>query len=278
MQLDDLLLHENDNIQLKALIQSGTQSMLLESERGYGKSSIATLMAMELVDSKSERIVTLEPAETSITIEQVRSLKNFFSLKTHINGVKRVALIVDADTMTVEAQNSLLKLLEEPPEHCHLILTSSHAEFLLPTILSRVQVVHLRKQTHQSVADYFVKKGFSSLEIKKAMATTDGLVGITSSVLNGEATAHIASLDQAKLLLGSKHVDRLKAIDGLSKNKQSTLMLLDAFKTIATVSIRANAKGVELWKTILHSSTRAEQQLAQNANTKLVLTNLFLSL
>lgn len=278
MQLSELLLHESDSKQLLALIASDVQSVLLNSERGYGKHTIAVAMANEIANKKQEYILTIAAADSSITIEQIRGLKSFFTLKTHSREDKRVALIVDADMMTVEAQNSLLKLLEEPPEQCMLLLTSSHPELLLPTISSRVQTIHLRIQTLEQVSDYFVKKGFSSLEVAKVLAITSGLAGLTTAMLNSDGGPQVASLEQAKLLLGSKHLERLKAVDGLAKDRQSTLMLLDSFKTISVASIRANAKGTQLWRTLLEVSSIAEQQLAQNANAKLVLTNLFLSL
>ena len=135
-----------------------------------------------------------------------------------------------------------------------------------------------RIQTLEQVSDYFVKKGFSSLEVAKVLAITSGLAGLTTAMLNSDGGPQVASLEQAKLLLGSKHLERLKAVDGLAKDRQSTLMLLDSFKTISVASIRANAKGTQLWRTLLEVSSIAEQQLAQNANAKLVLTNLFLSL
>ena len=278
MLLSDLLLHDSDRKQLNALIESGTQSVLLNSERGYGKRTVALAVAGAVVNNKHEHILTVESAESSITIEQIRSMKSFFNLKTLSSKDNRVALIIDADMMTTEAQNSLLKLLEEPPENCMLLLTSPHSELLLPTISSRLQTIHLRMLTSVKVSEYFVKKGFSSLEVAKVLGITSGLVGLTTAMLNGDGDPQIASLEQAKLLLGSKHLERLKAVDRFSKDKQSALMLLDSFKTISIASIRANTKGTKLWQSLLSASTVAEQQLAQNANAKLVLTNLFLSL
>lgn len=278
MQLHELLLSEADKSQLHALAASRAQSLLFNADRGYGKRTIAVAFADELVGSRPEYMTLLEPVDGSITIDSVRRLKSFFALKTHLGGTWRAAVIVDADCMTLEAQNSLLKLLEEPPENCALILTSSHPENLLGTIRSRAQTVHLRAPSHEQVESYCVSKGYRSVDVSKAMAMTAGLVGATCSLLGGEDSMFTVSLEKAKELLGQKHVDRLKQVDALAKDRQSTMLVLDALKTIATASLKSSSSQQDLWRRVLRSSSTAQQQLSGNANSKLVLTNLFLSL
>jgi DNA polymerase-3 subunit delta' len=279
MHLSDLLLHPSDQKQLAALLASEVGSIMLEADRGFGKETIARVLASELTNSRPEYMTVIEPQETSITIEQIRSLKSFFSLKAHSTDTKRVAVLVNADTMTTEAQNSLLKLLEEPPKNCYIILTVSHPEQLLGTISSRVQTVHLRNLPVDNVKQYFQTKGYKSVDIDRVASLANGLVGVSTTILLGENTAYVDSLEHAKQLLGQKHLDRLKAVDMLTKDKQATLLILDAFKIIATAGIRKGSKSQEnLWKALLKASSTAEQQLAVNASTKLVLTNLFLSL
>jgi len=79
-------------------------------------------------------------ATASIVIKQIRELRKIAGLKL-FNSKWRVFIISEADRMNEEATNSLLKLLEEPPEKLILILTSSHLDRLLPTIISRCQIV-----------------------------------------------------------------------------------------------------------------------------------------
>jgi hypothetical protein len=278
MQLNDLLLHDTDRKQLKAILIAGVGSLLLEASRGFGKQTVALALANELSSSRTEYITLVEPIDVSITIDQIRKLKSFFTLKTHSSLDRRVAIIANADNMTIEAQNSLLKLLEEPPENCHLILTSSHSDLLLPTINSRVQTVHLRTVKTELVMRYFTTKGYPSIQVNKVLSMTNGLIGITSAILAGEDTSFTDALEHAKNILGQKHIDRLKSVDAIAKDKQSALLLLDAFKTIATAGLRKATKGTDPWKTLLKISSVAEQQLAVNASAKLVFTNLFLSL
>lgn len=71
-----------------------------------------------------------------ISISQIREIGLLLSAKPN-EALKRMVLIKDADKMNVQAQNALLKMLEEPPKNTFFILTATHTPPLLPTILSR---------------------------------------------------------------------------------------------------------------------------------------------
>lgn len=88
----------------------------------------------------------LVEAQKSIQIAQIRALRRLLQLKPYSSKVK-VALINEADRLTLPAQHSLLKTLEEPPENSIIILTSQTKEFLLTTIISRCFLVSLSEKT-----------------------------------------------------------------------------------------------------------------------------------
>lgn len=88
-------------------------------------------------------LVILEPDGQNIKIEQVRELDRLFSFKA-VEGKHRVTVVRRAETMTEEAANAFLKLLEEPPLGNILVLTVTEPSDLLPTILSRCQRVSFR--------------------------------------------------------------------------------------------------------------------------------------
>lgn len=75
-------------------------------------------------------------------IEQAREIKQHFSLKPY-SALGRAVIIENAAVLTIEAQNALLKTLEEPPAEAILILGASSDANLLPTILSRLEIIHL---------------------------------------------------------------------------------------------------------------------------------------
>lgn len=96
-------------------------------------------------------------AETSIGIAEVRQLQNFLHLRPYRQRQK-TALIREAQNLTPEAQNALLKTLEEPPEHSLIILTLPDLSALLPTIISRCRVMQLAWQPQISLDPERLKK------------------------------------------------------------------------------------------------------------------------
>ncbi|MDP2632897.1 MAG: hypothetical protein Q8P25_04235, partial [Candidatus Curtissbacteria bacterium] len=98
--------------------------------------------------------------DVSIKIEDVRNLEIKLSLKPY-NFPPKVAVILEAEKLTFEAQGALLKLLEEPPGESILILTTKDAANLLPTIVSRCQIIFLAAQNQLSF------KAHEKEEIKK---------------------------------------------------------------------------------------------------------------
>ncbi len=82
----------------------------------------------------------------SIGIDDVKKIQKKIFLKP-VNSKEKAVIIEDADLLTTEAQNSLLKVLEEPPTNTYIMLGTGTTEKLLPTILSRCQIIKLEKST-----------------------------------------------------------------------------------------------------------------------------------
>jgi len=97
----------------------------------------------KLVPSPDISIIT---PETSIGIKHIRQIEHFLSLKPY-QSEQKIVFIPQAETLTLPAQNALLKTLEEPPAHSIIILTISHSHLLLPTIISRCQIIKTSQPT-----------------------------------------------------------------------------------------------------------------------------------
>ncbi|MFW6130455.1 MAG: DNA polymerase III subunit delta' [Atribacterota bacterium] len=76
------------------------------------------------------------PHNLTIKIDQIRELKNKIYFQP-LENKKKIYIIDNADQMTIEAANSLLKILEDPPEYAIIILVTAFPDKILPTILSR---------------------------------------------------------------------------------------------------------------------------------------------
>jgi len=86
---------------------------------------------------------TLIPEKRSLGVDDIRLANLFLEKMAHI-GTYKTVLIPDAQIMTIAASNALLKTLEEPSEHCVIILLTTELDNLLPTIVSRCRVLTLK--------------------------------------------------------------------------------------------------------------------------------------
>ncbi len=124
-------------------MQALPSALLFTGPAGVGKATFAKAFAQErLGRANHPDFIVLEPEGKSLMhpIDSIRSLIQRLSLAP-FEASQVIAVIDDADRMLPYAANALLKTLEEPPVHAHLILTSSHPDRLLPTIRSRCQVM-----------------------------------------------------------------------------------------------------------------------------------------
>jgi len=96
-------------------------------------------------------------ANPIISIERIRALKRKTALKS-FEGKGRVVIIIEAEKMTQAAANSLLKILEEPPEKMNLILVTSHLNQLLDTIISRCQPVRFAPLPEDEIQKMLIQR------------------------------------------------------------------------------------------------------------------------
>ena len=132
-------------------------------------------------------IITVKPSGTYIKIDQIREICSLLSLKPY-EAKLRVIIISDAQTMTVEAGNALLKELEEPPSGTVFILTATQKSDMLPTILSRSQSI--------SFNPFPLKDIISILEQEHGISYNDAI--ILAAIANGSLAKAIAMSGSGK--------------------------------------------------------------------------------
>jgi DNA polymerase-3 subunit delta' len=98
------------------------------------------------------------PGAGSIGIDAVREIRNFLWQKPNAS-VRRTLVIDDAELLTTEAQNALLKVTEEPPVSSLLILVTSDAESILPTIVSRLPKIYFGSVPEKEIAKWLGEDG-----------------------------------------------------------------------------------------------------------------------
>ncbi|MBR2240361.1 MAG: DNA polymerase III subunit delta' [Clostridia bacterium] len=120
--------------------------------------------------------VYIEPDGKVIKIEQIRELQKKV-IEKPVNSNKKVYIINDADLMTKEAQNCLLKTLEEPPEYIVIILVVSNENKVLTTIKSRCMKIHFDKIEDNEINKYLKEKCGIDNVSKSILKMCDGSIG-----------------------------------------------------------------------------------------------------
>jgi len=199
-------------------------------------------------------------SSTSIGIEEIRNLIKFLSLKPFF-GKNKTVLIKEAQNLTIEAQNSLLKTLEEPPVYSQVILLSPSKSLLLSTVISRCQIFEIPSEPQVQLND------------DEIMKITDLLKKIKESVI-GERFNMIEELGIYK--------DRETAILWLDKltfvvRKLMLSEYLDQSKTSSPPPIFSSNQCLDL----IYRINQAKYYLHANCNIRLTvevfLTNLTIS-
>lgn len=137
-----LVLHPTSELLLTPFLHDLPHALLLHGSEGVGLGAVAQILGGESLNALLKPTNPKGDADPSgtISVEAVRQL--YEQTRTKHTG-SRIIVIDDADHMSLGAQSAFLKLLEEPNEGTHFILTSHRPDKLLPTIRSRVQALQI---------------------------------------------------------------------------------------------------------------------------------------
>lgn len=278
------LLHPLTGRQLKDFIGKPSHAVAVIGPGGAGKVRVADRLAEELLKQPLEDYpyklrITAEDGK-SIGIEAVRQLEHFFSLKVPRSAsVNRIVIIEDAHLLTLEAQNSLLKTLEEPPAGSVLILTSAGEQALLPTVRSRLQTITVKRPGKPASEQYFAALGYSQKDIDQAYAISGGLTGLMQALLGNTSHPLLEAVKYARLLLSQSAYERLLLVDELAKDRELSINIADILQQMADISLQtATGAAAKKWQSVLEAAYQASEALGSNAQPKLVLTRLMLKL
>jgi len=170
---------------------------IFSGPKGIGKRSIAKIFASMLLCSSPQidgccgvclqctmlkegsnpDYMELDTEGQSIGVEEIRRIQSDVIIKP-MYSKRKVYLIADSEKMTVQAQNSLLKTLEEPPEYTVILLTTSNYSALLETARSRAVRFNLKANTPEEVKKYLISNYGSQLEaVDFITAYSGGVIG-----------------------------------------------------------------------------------------------------
>ena len=300
-----------------------SHAYILNGERGSGKKMLANLFAMTLLCETGDnepcgKCHSCKQAESgnhpdiirvthekpnSISVDDIRTqVNNTVDIKPY-QGPYKVYIIPQADMMTPQAQNAILKTIEEPPSYAVFLLLTENAEALLPTINSRCVMLKLR-----NIKDTLIKKYLmENLEIpdyKADMCTAfaQGNMGRAIMLANSDhfneireeavqLLKHISEMELNEIVAAVKNISvyKLEITDYLdiimiwyrdvllykATKEIDKVVFKDQLQSIKEQARKSSYEGIEL---ILESLEKAKARLKANVNFDLVMELLFLTI
>ena len=144
-------------------------------------------------------LILVEPKNKEIHIAQIRELSRKLSFKPY-SAPYKAAIIDKAHLMNKEAQNCLLKTLEEPREKAILILLSEHPQILFPTILSRLQKIKFQSVSQKEIENYLKNKGAKKELAFRLSIFSQGKPGIAINFFKNPEKFEIWEKEQKEVL------------------------------------------------------------------------------
>ena len=215
MKFSDIYGHESVKNILKRAIDTNTigHAYIFEGTGGCGKFSLSLSFASMLMCENSEngemcgecqncrmclagthpdvRIIRNElydPSKKSSAIltDTIRQMKQEIYLKPSVSD-RKVYIIPEADTMNISAQNSLLKILEEPPLYCTIIMIAQNSSAFLNTVLSRANIIKFSPLESCDVEKYLLEQKHTDSEKAKIISLmSGGSIGKAVEILENE--------------------------------------------------------------------------------------------
>lgn len=300
-----------------------SHAYILNGQRGSGKKLLARLFAMTLQceSGKSEPcgecrsckqtkngnqpdIITIKHEKpASIGVEDIREQLNGDIMIKPYSSPYKIYIIPEADLLTVQAQNALLKTIEEPPAYAIIFLLTENADTLLPTIRSRCVMLKLRNIKDKLVKKYLMEElQIPDYQAEICAAFAQGNIGRAIMLAKSE---HFNEIKEQAIQL-MKYIDEMElheivsAIKEINKYKLEVtdyfdiimiwyrdVLLYKATKDVgglvfsehlAFIKERATKSSYEGIEAILEGLEKAKARLKANVNFDLVMELLLLTI
>lgn len=148
--------------------------LLCEAPTAEGDPDGTCANCLRIANNEHPDVLVVRPEGKSLKIDQIRALKDEFSKKA-VESNQKVFIIVGADTMTTSAANGLLKFMEEPAGPQTAILLAEHRSQMLPTIISRTQVIEFNAGDTAHFEQQLLALGYSNAELGLVKLLTDSV-------------------------------------------------------------------------------------------------------
>jgi len=283
------------------------QTYLFYGPRSLGKATVAERFAEVLLKSRQAKLTDLYKVELlegkkNIAIEQIREWRQKLRLKSFDEAGYKVGLIDDAERLNLESANALLKAIEEPTPKTVIILVTADWDRILPTIISRSQLLRFSPASQSELLEGLKVKDYPQAQIDKVSQLASGLPGKAINFLNNpELFTSFKKLHQAVLKTFSSNLaERFLLVEKLlaagEDFNQKVAIALDFIKHFQFVfrDLLLRSQNLTFWlrhqdlisrdyslSELIAIGTKlrdAERQLIGNIQPRLVLENLLINL
>lgn len=176
----------------------------------------------------------------TIIIEEIRRVKNFVSLSSYVGPYKFV-VINDAHLMTTEAQNALLKILEEPSPSSILILVTANPTALLPTIISRCQEIKFLPHPKRASDEVLKSSGLPRTKMEFLAEFSNGRIGLVKTIIKEKSFGEIKDAVRELMCLVKADINgRLVIAQKLTDEKNKPDLIKKVLYWILYMQMRIN--------------------------------------
>ena len=312
-----------EHLQNALQMQKVSHAYIINGEKSTGKEFIARVFAMALQCEKGgvepcnechsckqalsknqpDIIYVTHEKPGTISVEDIRSqVNNDVAIKPY-SSKHKVYIINEAEKMTVQAQNAILKTLEEPPAYVVILLLVSNLQTLLPTILSRCVTLNMKPVSDALVRKYLMEElkvpdyradvcvAFARGNIgkAKALASSEEFDNVKNEAL--ALLKYVHDMELQEIILAVKKINEYKLeisdyLDIISiwyrdvllfkaTADVNNLVFREEIQAIRKVVARSSYEGIE---TVIRALDKAKKRLDANVNFELTMELLFLDI
>lgn len=321
----DIIGQEQIKEHLRNAISTGkvSHAYIINGERNSGKEFIARVFAMALQCEKGEVepcgechsckqassrnqpdiIYVSHEKPGTIGVEDIRTQINADIAVKPYSSPHKIYIMNEGEQMTVQAQNALLKTLEEPPEYAVILILTTQVEALLPTILSRCVVLNMKPVSDVLVKKYLMEDlGVPDYKANICVAFARGNIGKAKLLASSEEFEKVKdeAITLVKYISDMEINEIVKAIKKISEYKfdvndyldilsvwyrdvllfkatkdVNSLIFKEEIQQIMRMSDRSTYEGIE---TIVNALQQAKKRLDANVNFDLTMELLLLTI
>ena len=262
------LLTKQDELALFTTAKALPHALIISADSGLDRDG-----AVRSLIADTDELTYISPLEDKkiISVDQVR---DFIAYISTISIKRRVIVFNDSATLSEQAQNVLLKSLEEPTNRTHIIILASSTAHLLPTIISRCQIIQLHRTTHSEDARLLDSYDLSTTKRQQILFLASGKpIMIHQLATSEELFSEYSSIisDAKSIIANNNTYDALVKVQPYFKNGSKTLVLLDTLVNIMHHLIKAKGETNQRFDRLIENIKKAKQTTELHGSLKLAL-------